>query len=43
VCSSDLSEPLDHAEEQWIEVPNSHLLVAGDGGVAVLPFAVTAA
>lgn len=36
-----LSEPLDHAEEQWIEVPDSHLLVAGDGGVAILPFAVT--
>lgn len=38
-----LSEPLDHAAEQWLEVPDSHMLLAGGGGVAVLPFAVMAA
>ncbi|MDH3476211.1 MAG: class II glutamine amidotransferase [Rhodospirillales bacterium] len=34
-----LSEPLDHVEQQWIAVPESHLLAAGDGGIAVTPFA----
>lgn len=33
-----LSEPLDHAEEQWVAVPQNHLLIAGEGGIAVLPF-----
>ncbi len=33
-----LSEPLDRREEQWIEVPECHVLVAGDGGIAVTPF-----
>jgi len=35
-----LSEPLDHCEEQWSEVPESHALVAGDGGVAIRPIAI---
>lgn len=33
-----LSEPLDGAEEQWVAVPESHLLVAGDGAIALTPF-----
>lgn len=32
-----LSEPLDHLEQQWIAVSESHVLVAGHGGVAVTP------
>ena len=37
-----LSEPLDHAEEQWNMVPESHVLIAGDGGVAMRPIELTA-
>ncbi len=32
-----LSEPLD-TEAQWNEVPAAHLLIAADGGIAVVPF-----
>ncbi|MBM3486029.1 MAG: class II glutamine amidotransferase [Alphaproteobacteria bacterium] len=34
-----LSEPLDSNPGHWVEVPDSHLLVAGDGAVAIEPFA----
>ncbi len=37
-----LSEPLDHVEAQWREVPQAHLLIAGDGAAALTPFAVAA-
>ena len=37
-----LSEPLDHFEEQWNMVPESHILIAGDGGVAMRPIKLTA-
>ncbi len=37
-----LSEPLDHDEAQWNPVPDSHVLIAGQGGVAVKPFEVAA-
>lgn len=37
-----LSEPLDHAEAQWREVPQAHLLIAGDGAAALTPFAPAA-
>ena len=30
-----LSEPLDHDESHWNQVPESHVLVAGEGGVAI--------
>lgn len=30
-----LSEPLDHDESHWNQVPESHVLVAGGGGVAI--------
>jgi len=33
-----LSEPLDHAEAQWVAIPESHILIAGGGGVAVESF-----
>ena len=33
-----LSEPLDKEAHNWIEIPEAHLLVAADGGVAVRPF-----
>lgn len=35
-----LSEPLDQKREQWVAVPQSHVLIAGDGGVAVVPFSI---
>ena len=35
-----LSEPLDHAEAQWVAIPESHILIAGGGGLAVEPFAL---
>ena len=38
-----LSEPLDRREDQWIEVPECHVLVAGDGGIAIPPFTPAAA
>src|SRR5262245_12533758 len=38
-----LSEPLDRDLAHWHAVPNSHLLVAGDGEVAMRPFAPRAA
>ncbi len=34
-----LSEPLDQDRAQWQEVPQSHLLIAGDGAVSLSPFA----
>ena len=34
-----LSEPLDRDERQWISVPDSHFLVAGDGAIAISAFA----
>jgi glutamine amidotransferase len=37
-----LSEPLDHTAEQWQEVPQSHVLIAGDGAAALAPFELTA-
>jgi len=37
-----LSEPLDHAQAQWREVPQGHLLIAGDGAAALTPFAEAA-
>lgn len=37
-----LSEPLDHVETQWTAVPKSHVLIAGDGGVASVPFEIAA-
>ena len=33
-----LSEPLDDVESHWRAVPESSMLIAGEGGVAVLPF-----
>lgn len=33
-----LSEPLDAEQARWVAVPQSHILIAGDGGVAVNPF-----
>ena len=33
-----LSEPLDDVDAHWRSVPESSMLIAGDGGVAVLPF-----
>ncbi len=33
-----LSEPLDDVESHWRAVPKSSMLIAGQGGVAVLPF-----
>lgn len=33
-----LSEPLDDDAQRWIAVPESHFLVASQGGVAVTPF-----
>lgn len=35
-----LSEPLDDIEDQWKAVPESHVLIAGDGAVSVRPFVV---
>ena len=35
-----LSEPLDDVEGHWHAVPESSMLIAGEGGVAVLPFKV---
>lgn len=35
-----LSEPLDEDRAQWQEVPQSHLLIAGDGAVSLSPFQV---
>lgn len=35
-----LSEPLDFNSERWAAVPPSHMVVAGDGAVALLPFTV---
>jgi glutamine amidotransferase len=34
-----LSEPLDSAQSQWVAVPESHLLMAGDGAIGVAAFA----
>ena len=42
-CSNSiliLSEPLDDVESHWRAVPESSMLIAEDGGVAVLPFKV---
>ncbi len=33
-----VSEPLDEVTESWQEVPPAHMLVAGTGGCAVIPF-----
>ena len=33
-----LSEPLDAVHDNWVAVPDRHVLVAGDGGLAVNPF-----
>ena len=33
-----VSEPLDKDLASWVSVPESHGLLAGDGGVAVTPF-----
>jgi glutamine amidotransferase len=33
-----LSEPLDFERENWISVPPGHMVVAGDGAVAVTRF-----
>ncbi|MBT6093406.1 MAG: class II glutamine amidotransferase [Rhodospirillaceae bacterium] len=33
-----VSEPLDEVEDQWHEVPPSHMLIAGSGGIGVFPF-----
>src|SRR6185436_2878462 len=38
-----LSEPLDRDLAHWHAVPDSHLLVAGGGEVAIRPFAPQAA
>ena len=32
------SEPLDEVIEQWIAVEANHLLIAGDVGLATVPF-----
>ena len=37
-----LSEPLDHVQERWNVVPESHVLVAGGGGVAIRPIELSA-
>jgi predicted glutamine amidotransferase len=33
-----LSEPLDDVRDHWVEVPPSHIMIAGGGGVAVSGF-----
>ncbi len=38
-----LSEPLDEATEDWIEVPDRHMLTARAGEVTLAPFAPAAA
>ena len=38
-----LFEPLDEAGEDWIEVPDRHMLVARAGAVTLAPFAPAAA
>lgn len=35
-----LSEPLDEVDTHWHEVPEGHLLVAGDGAISVSPLPV---
>ena len=33
-----LSEPLDQAHDKWVAVPQSHILMASDGGIALSDF-----